>query len=49
MPRFAPEKIRGIIDGGDDTTFFDDNFSSVSQYDRWADDMVDALQPFVKR
>lgn len=49
MPRFAPEKIRGIIDGHDETGLFDDNFSTVSQYDVWADEMVDALRPFVKR
>ena len=49
MPRFAPGKIRGIIDPRDDTTLFDDSLSTASQYDRWADDMVDALRPFVKR
>ena len=49
MPRFAPEKIRGIIEGSDETGVFEDNFSTVSQYDRWADDMVDALRPYVKR
>lgn len=49
MPRFAPGKIREIIDGRDESVLFEENFSTVSQYDRWADNMVDALRPFVKR
>ena len=49
MPRFTPERIRHIIDGRDESGLFDDNCSTASQYDRWADDMVEALTPFVTR
>ena len=49
MPKLAPGKIRGIIDVRDGGTLFDDSLSTASQYDRWADEMVDALRPYVNR
>ena len=49
MPRFTTERIRKIIEGSEEPGLFDDDCSTVSQYDRWTEDMVDALKPYVKR
>ena len=49
MPRFSSGKLGAVLDVRDDVTLFDDNLSTASQYDRWADDLADALRPFVKR
>ncbi len=49
MPRFAKDTIKKIIEGSEDAKLFDDDCSTVSQYDRWTEEMVDALKPYVKR